>query len=95
MKLPLVSALLLLAPLAPSATAAAPACIDTGSQWRICVEDRCAIVDGPAFHAERCVALKDFCVETGSQWQACVDYPCVIVDGAAFHEEICLDRIAA
>lgn len=99
MKTILVAGLLALASLGGTATASASAlsCIDTGSQWRACVENGCVIVDGPMIHAEECVAIMDLdhCVETGSQWRACVVYPCVIVDGAAFHKEVCLSRVSA
>lgn len=89
---------LLLTALAPlAAPTAAAACTPPVSQWGVCVERGCVIVDGPAIHEEECVTIfvEDVCTPPWSQWGACVEWPCVILDGPAIHREVCFDRVMA
>lgn len=96
--LPLAASLVLLS-FVPVAAADADLCaLPSVSQWQACVENGCAVIDGPAIHREACAGQLigdiDVCTPGVSQWRVCVGLPCSSVDGPAIHRDLCVPALA-
>lgn len=99
MKTFLLAASLAVLAFVPVAAADADVCaLPPVSQWQACVENGCAIVDGPALHREVCagqlIGEIDVCTPGVSQWRVCLGLPCSTVDGPAIHRDVCLPALA-
>lgn len=95
----LLAASVVLLSVVPVAAADADLCtLPPVSQWQACVENGCAIVDGPAIHREVCAGplIGDIgvCTPGVSQWRVCLDLPCSSIDGPAIHRDLCIPALA-